>query len=95
MTSAEMMEIGAVLDFFRREDDDKEDSYYQFLEKNDIEYDFKEEIEKVFEKFGITQYDFCQIGAFESPGYDLYCECIAYIDLDGKLKTIPVNFEIL
>lgn len=94
MTNAEMMEIGAILDFFRREGDDKEDSYYEYLVKNDREYDFKEEVEKVFEKFGITQYDFCQVGASEFPGYDLYCMCIAYIDLDGKLKTIPVNFEI-
>lgn len=94
MTNVEMMEIGAVLDFFRREDDDRENSYYKFLVKNDREYNFEEEVEKVFEKFGITQYDFCQVGTFESPGYDLYCMCIAYIDLDGKLKTIPVNFEI-
>ena len=89
-------EIEKVLDFFRRKEDGyREDSYCEFLDKEDREeYTFEEEMEKVFKKLGITQYNFCRVGGFESPGYDLNCVYIAYIDLDGKLKVISVNFEI-
>lgn len=99
MTSVEI-EIGAILDSFRRKEDssyyEEKDSYYEFLEEEEYgkKYNLEEEMEKVFEKFGITQYNFCQVGEFKSPEYNLYCNCMAYIDLDGKLKTIPVNFEI-
>lgn len=96
-------EIENVLNKFRRKDNDfDEDSYESTLyiqdtedETTDIEYDFEEEIEKAFKKIGITQYDFCYIGGFDSPGYDLICKCISYIDLEGRLQTIPVKFEII
>lgn len=96
-------EIEDVLDKFKRKSDDfDENSYERTLyiqdpedKDADIEYDFEEEIEKAFEKIGIVQYDFCYTGSFDSPGYDLTCMCISYIDLEGKLQTISVKFETI
>lgn len=97
-------EIEKVLNKFKKEgkqlyEDCYDSEIYEYeidLENNKIrkEYNLEEEIEKVFKKFGVTQYNFCSIGSFDSPGYSLYCMCIAYIDLKGRLQTIPINYEL-
>lgn len=96
--------IEEVLNKFKKEGNQLyEDCYdseiYEYemdLENNKIrkEYNLEEEIEKVFKKIGITQYNFCYIGGFDSPGYSVNCMCIAYINLEGKLQTIPINYEL-
>lgn len=95
-------ELEDFLDRFRnKENEYNEDSYERTLyipvegEDNlDDEVDFYDELEKVMEKIGITQYEMTNCGGFDSPGYDITCYCISYIDLEGRLQTIPVNFEI-
>lgn len=85
--------IEKILNKFRREDDSYESNIYE-VDLKTREYNLEEEIEKVFKENGITQYDFCMIGGFDSPGYSLNCMCIAYIDLKGRLQTIPINYEM-
>ena len=88
--------IDEVLEKFKKQGDDsyEYEIYEQENEETIKEYNLEEEIKKVFEEIGITQYDFCSVGSFDSPGYSLSCMCIAYIDLEGKLQTIPINYEI-
>lgn len=85
-------EILDILEKFTDKNTDTENVYLR--EIYDESLDFEEEIVKVFQKLGITKYDFCNIGGFESPGYEINCMCISYIDTKGELQTIPVNYEL-
>lgn len=89
--------IEKILNKFRREEDSYESDIYEVdLKTRETirAYNLEEEIEKVFKEIGITQYNFCSVGGFDSPGYSLDCMCIAYIDLEGRLQTIPINYEL-
>ena len=90
-----------MLERFRNKESDNEDSYERTLyisnpenPYEDIEYDFDEELEKAMKKVGITNWTMQECGGFDSPGYDISCYCLAYIDLNGELITIPIVFEI-
>lgn len=93
--------IDKILEKFKRQGHQVYDNSYETdiyevdLKTREVtkEYNLEEEIEKVFKEIGITQYDFCVVGCFDSPGYSLNCMCIAYIDLEGRLQTIPINYE--
>lgn len=89
--------IEELLNKFRKREDSYESDIYEIDSKTRKiirEYNLEEEIKKVFEEIGITQYDFCSVGGFDSPGYSIDCICIAYIDLEGRLQTIPINYEL-
>lgn len=88
--------IEKILNKFEREEESYVPNIYEedLKTKETIKYNLEEEMVKIFKNFGITQYDFCYIGGFDSPGYSVDCMCIAYIDLEGKLQTIPINYEI-
>ena len=92
-------ELEEMLDRFKDSSDDN--SYYgegyNRTIRNDItgeEIEFEEELNKVMKNIGIKQYYFTYCGGFDSPGYDIDCYCISYIDLEGRLQTIPVYFEL-
>lgn len=86
--------IEELLEKFKNKENSNEDSYYEYIEElDDLELSFEEELIKIFKEIGITQYNICNIGGFHSCGYDLKCLSVSYIDLDGKLKVIPVNYE--
>ena len=88
--------IDKILEKFKNKDGSDENSYYEYIEEtNGLELSFEEELTKIFQEIGIIQYDFCNIGGFVSPGYSITCLCISYIDLEGRLQTIPVNYESL
>ena len=89
-----------MLERFRNRNSDNEDSYERTLyvpnpenPEEDIEYDFEEELAKAMKKVGIENWHMQECGGFDSPGYDISCYCLAYIDLCGKLITIPIAFE--
>lgn len=85
-------ELEKMLDKFRKEDD----IYNRYITDGaDGELEFDTEIDKVMKEIGITQWDFTNCGGFNSPGYDIDCYCLAYIDMDNRLQTIPVAFEIM
>ena len=81
-----------MLERFRKDEDNY--SRYRFGGA-DGEIEFDEELDKVMKEIGITQWDFTGCGGFNSPGYDIDCYCLAYVDLEGRLQTIPVAFEIV
>lgn len=88
--------IDKILEKFKNEDGSDKDSYYEYIEEaNGLELSFEEELTKIFQEIGIIQYNFCNIGGFVSPGYSITCLCVSYIDLEGRLQTIPVNYESL
>lgn len=83
-----------VLDIFKCKD---EDGYKEYINDNtteDEEIYFGEALDDAMKNMGIKQYDFTYCGGFCSPGYDIKCYCISYIDLEEKLQTIPISFEI-
>jgi hypothetical protein len=41
--------------------------------------------EEVRSKFGV-QCDICECGGFDSPGYDITCYAMAWINKDGSLE---------
>lgn len=88
-------ELDDVLNKFRDMDIGDQNSYHRtiYTEPRE-ELDFFEEISKVMSDNNVTQYEFTYCGGFDSPGYDIDCYCISYIDLKGRLQTIPVHFEI-
>ena len=93
-------QLEEMLERFRNKDSDTEDSYERTLyvpnpenPEEDIEYDFNEELAKAMKKVGIENWHMQECGGFDSPGYDISCYCLAYIDLCGKLITIPIAFE--
>lgn len=49
-------------------------------------------VESVREKFNV-QCECYSAGGFESPGYDIDCFIIAFIDENGKLQGIDVQIE--
>ena len=89
-----------MLDRFKDSSDDN--SYYggegyNRTIRNDTtgeEIEFEEELDKVMKNIGIKQYYFSYCGGFDSPGYDIDCYCISYIDLERRLQTIPIYFEL-
>lgn len=90
--------LDKVLDRFAEDKDN--DTYHRTLyipsqedPECDDEVDFFEEIKKAMDEIGITQWDYINCGGFDSPGYDISCYCISYIDLEGRLQQIPVAFE--
>ena len=89
-------EIENILDKFRVENE--ENIYNRSLCVNKAPYTecyLEDEITKVFEKIGIKQFNFCYVGGFDSPGYSIDCICLSYIDLEGELQIIPINYESL
>lgn len=48
--------------------------------------------EEVVERFK-TQCTYCYCGGFDSPGYDVDCYAIAFIDIDGKLNIMAYEEE--
>lgn len=91
-------ELEKMLERFRTKDE-SEDCYERYLyiptddPDCDEELEFGDELDKVMKKIGITEYSFQNCGGFDSCGYSIDCYCIAYIDKQGKLQTIPVAFE--
>lgn len=86
------------LDRFRNENGSDMDSYNETLYEKDengktIEIDFWEELDKIMKANGIS-YETQNCGGFSSPGYDITCYCIAFIN-NGKIVTTPVAFEIM
>lgn len=86
------------LDRFRNENGSDMDSYNATLYEKDaegknVEVDFWDELDKIMEANNI-EYTTQHCGGFDSPGYDISCYCIAFIN-NGKLVTTPVAFEIM
>lgn len=74
-----------VFDFIETFFDEEEDAYV----KTDAEIN-----QAVTEKFGYdaqVQTEHC--GGFESPGYDIDCYALAFIDEDGKLQLVSWEKE--
>lgn len=82
-------EIQDLLEKFTNYNSSNDDSYLWDIDN----LDFSDELDRVMKEIGITQYTLTSIGGFDSPGYDISCYCLAYIDMNNKLQTIPINFE--
>lgn len=52
----------------------------------------QEIVESVQERFEV-QCDYFHAGGFDSPGYDVECYVIAYLDGNGKLQGRSVEIE--
>lgn len=59
-----------------------------------IELDFEEELAKLMKEENIEQWELVNCGGFDSPGYDISCYCLSWIDKDNKLCTQDIQFEI-
>ena len=57
------------------------------------ELDFFEELENLVTNLDI-QYDFINIGYFESPGYDSTYDCLVVINEEGGICSFPIVTEI-
>lgn len=88
--------LDLLLEKFENPRSHRENSYlcYFFEDEDEVELDFFEEIGKLMKEFHCT-YEITSCGGFDSPGYDIDCYCLSYIDLKGQLQTLPIAIESL
>ena len=64
----------------------------EYQEENADEVSLSKICEEVKNKFN-TKCTHQYIGGFDSPGYDIDCYAIAFIDEDGNVEIVPYNKE--
>lgn len=77
-----------------KDDQHSEDSYlmYKEDEKTGEEYSLDETLSDFFNQYENVQWTLDYVGRFDSPGYDLWCYCLAVV-YEGKLFTYPLKEE--